>query len=102
MKLGPVTKLDKRNKIMSKNLTMTLCQQIVTSLLLLQFMASLELCGSQILDASSVKRTFPLIVTFYSKKTESRTKKSLHRFHTIVLKKCTIFAKNAIFLKKKC
>ena len=31
MKLGPVTKLDKKNKTMSKNLTLTLCQKIMTS-----------------------------------------------------------------------
>ena len=33
MKLGPVTKLDNRNKATLKNMTMTSCQQIVTSLL---------------------------------------------------------------------
>ena len=32
MKLGPVTKLDKRKKTTSKNLTITSCQKIVTSL----------------------------------------------------------------------
>ena len=37
MKLGPVPKLDKRNKATLKNLTMTPCQQIVTSFSLFQF-----------------------------------------------------------------
>ena len=32
MKLGLVTKLDKRNAVTSKNLTMTSCRQIMTSL----------------------------------------------------------------------
>ena len=31
MKLGPVTKLDKRNKTASKKLTMTSCQKTVKS-----------------------------------------------------------------------
>ena len=42
-----------------------------------QFMANLEITGSRIADALPVKITFPLIVTFYLTKTESRTKKSL-------------------------
>ena len=51
MKLGPVTKLDKRNKTASKQLTMTSCQKIVTSLLFFRFMANLEQSGSRITDA---------------------------------------------------
>ena len=42
MKLGPVTKLDKRNTATSKNLTMTLCRKIVTSLSFFRFLANLE------------------------------------------------------------
>ena len=49
-------------------------------MLFFQFMANLELPGSQILDALSVKITFPLIVTFYLTKTENSTKKSLIQF----------------------
>ena len=37
MKLGPVTKLDKRNKTTSKNLKMKSCRQIVTPLPFFQF-----------------------------------------------------------------
>ena len=77
MKLGPVTKFDKKNKTTSKNLTMTLCRPIVTSLSLFRFMANLEQSGSRIPDAYSVKLSFSLKVTFYLTKTESRTKKSL-------------------------
>ena len=58
MKLGPVTKLDKRNKTTSKKLTMTSCQQIVTSLSFFQFMANLEQFGSRGSDVWSVKLTF--------------------------------------------
>ena len=50
MKLGPVAKLDKRNKTTSINLTMISSYQIVTSLLFFQFMANLEQSGSQIPD----------------------------------------------------
>ena len=51
MKLGPVTKLDNRNKTMSKKLTMTSYPKIVTSLQLFQFTANLEKSGSQVMDA---------------------------------------------------
>ena len=64
MKLGPVTKLDKRNKATS---------QIVTSLLFFQFMAILEESKSRIFDALAVKFTFSLTVTFYLTKPENRT-----------------------------
>ena len=64
MKLGPVTKLDKRNKVTS---------QIVTSLLFFQFMAILEESRSRIFDALAVKFTFSLTVTFYLTKPENRT-----------------------------
>ena len=37
MKLGPITKIDKGNKTISKNLTMTPCEQIVTSISFFQF-----------------------------------------------------------------
>ena len=42
MKLGPVTKLDKRNKGTSKKVTMRSCWEIMTSLLFLRFMDNLE------------------------------------------------------------
>ena len=50
MKLGPVTKLDKRNKTTSKNLTMTSCRKIVMSLSFFKFLANLEQSGGWILD----------------------------------------------------
>ena len=51
MKLESLTKLDKGNKITSKKWRMMSCQQIVTSLSFLQFMANLEQSRSRIPDA---------------------------------------------------
>ena len=70
MKLGPVTKLDKRNKTFSKkfdNVMLENCGIIVIFLIYNQFGAIVQ----------SVKCIFSFIVTFYSTKTENRTKKSL-------------------------
>ena len=51
MKLGPVTKLDKREiKRRQKYLAMTSCRQFVTSLLFFRFMANLEQSRSWIPD----------------------------------------------------
>ena len=77
MKLGPVTKIDKRNKTTSKNLTTTSCRKIVTPLSLFEFLANLEQSRDRILDTKSAKVTFPLIVTFCYRKTENRPMKSL-------------------------
>ena len=51
MKLGPVTKVDIRNKTASKKLTMMSCQQIVTSMSFFQIMANLEQSVSRIAEA---------------------------------------------------
>ena len=77
MKLGPVTKFDKRNKITSKKSDDDLMSKIVTSLLFFQFTGNMEQSISQIPDALSVKHIFSLIVTFYLTKTQNRTKKSI-------------------------
>ena len=77
IKLGSVTKLDKRNRKTLKKFTMTPCQKTITSLSFFQFMVNLEQSGSRIPDAQSVKLTFSLTVTFYLIKTENRTKNSL-------------------------
>ena len=76
MKLGPVPKFDKRNKP-QKNLTMTSCQKIVTSLSFFRFFANLEQFGGQIPDTESAKTMFLVMVTFCLIETENRTKKSL-------------------------
>ena len=77
MKLGPVTKLDKRNKTTSKNLTLTLCRKFVTLFTFFGFLAKLEQFGGRIPDTESAKVMFSVIVTFCLTKTENRTKKSL-------------------------
>ena len=72
MKLGPVTKPDKRNTTTSKHLTMTSCWQIVTSLSFFQFMANLQSFGKWIPDAWSIKLAFSLssLFIFQNLKTE--------------------------------
>ena len=77
MKLGPVTKLDKRKKIRSKNLTTTSCRDIVTSLSFFEFLANLEQSGGRIPDTESAKVMFSVKVTFGFTKTGIRTKKFL-------------------------
>ena len=51
MKFRPVLELDKRNKTPSKDMTLTSCLKIMTSLSFFQFMSNLEESGSQIPDA---------------------------------------------------
>ena len=59
MKLGPVTKLDKRKTKTSKKVTMTSFWQIVMSFSFFQFIANLKQYeSSQIPDAWSLKLTF--------------------------------------------
>ena len=67
MKLGPVPKIDKRNKKTSKNLTMKSCRKIVTSLPF----SNLRPIWS------NPKLIFSLMVPFILQKNESRNKKSL-------------------------
>ena len=77
MKLGPVSKRDKRNKKTSKKLEMTPCRKIVTSLSLSGFLANLEHSRRRIPDTESLKVMFSVMVIFCLTKTENRTKKSL-------------------------
>ena len=51
MKLGPVTKLDKKSKTTSKKSMMTSCHQILTSLPFSQFKDNLEQSETRIPDA---------------------------------------------------
>ena len=76
MKLGQVTKLDKRNKTTSKRFEDDVIWKM-TLLSFFQFTANLKYSGSQTPNAQSVKLIFPLIVTFCLVKTENRIKKSL-------------------------
>ena len=99
MKLERITKLDKRNKITSKNLKMTSRWKIVASLLFFRFTANLEQSGRRVPDALSVKRIFSLIVTFYLTKTKKRTIALCKG--TILAKKRWFFAKNADIIEFK-
>ena len=67
MKLGPKTKLDKRNTATSKNFD------------------GENFDGSRIPDARSTKLTFSLKVTCYLTKTENKTKKSFNTAVTLLL-----------------
>ena len=58
-----------------KNLAMTSCRQIMTSLSFFQFMVNLEQSGRCIPNPWSVKLTFSLKVNFYLTKTENGTKR---------------------------
>ena len=77
MKLGPVTKRQKRNKTTSKkfddDVMLENCDVIVIFPIYGQFGES----GSRILREYSVKLMFSLIVTFCPTKTENITTKSL-------------------------
>ena len=68
MKLGPVTKLNKRNKTTSKK---------IDGDFISKNLANLEQSGGRIPDTESTKIMFSVIVTFCLTKTENRTKKSL-------------------------
>ena len=80
MKLGPVTKPDKKNTATSKKWTITSCGQVVTSMFFFQFMANLQPSRSWIADAWPIKLMFSLTISFYLAETENRTKKSLTQF----------------------
>ena len=77
MKLGVVTKIDKRNQTTLKKIELTSCRKIVTSLSFFGFSANLEQSGGRIPDTESAKVMFSVIVTFCLTKTENRTKKPL-------------------------
>ena len=58
MTLGPVPKLDKRNKTTSKKIDDDVTSKIVTSLSFFRFFANLEQSGSRIPDTESAKAVF--------------------------------------------
>ena len=65
MKLGPVTKIDKRNKTMSKKFVDNVISADYDVIAIFPIMTNLEESGSRIPGAYSVKLTFLLQVTFY-------------------------------------
>ena len=72
MKLGPVTKLGKRNEATVRNMTISSFRQVVTLMPFFRLMANLEQSGGRIPGAYSVKLTFSLIVLFCLIKTQNR------------------------------
>ena len=95
MKLGSVTKLDKRNKN-PLNLMMTSFRKIITSFSFFPVYWRFRV----IRIPWSIKLIFSLIVTFYLTKTEDITKISATQLSHYSLSKGTILVKNADFLQK--
>ena len=74
MKLGPVTKLDNRNKTTLNKFDDYIMSANSDVIVIFRLTANLELFGSRIPDAWSIKLIFLLIITFYLTKAENRTK----------------------------
>ena len=77
MKLGAVTKLDKRNKTTSKKFDDDFVSENCDVIVIFQIFVHLEQSRNKIPDTESAKVMFSVIVTFFLTKTENRTKKSL-------------------------
>ena len=73
MKLGPVTKIDKRNKTNSKKIYDNVMSENCDLIAILPIYGQLEQFECRIPDIESIKHVFSLIVTFYLTKTENRT-----------------------------
>ena len=77
MKLGAVTKLDKRGKAMSRKFEDDAMSENCGLIAIFPIYDHLEQSGSRIPDVGSAKLIFLSTVTFYLTKTENRTEKSL-------------------------
>ena len=77
MKLGPVTKLDNRNKATSKKIDVDIMSENYDVSVIFGFLANLEQSGGRIPDKEFAKIILSVIATFCLTKTENRTKKSL-------------------------
>ena len=77
IKLGPVTKIDKKNKTHQKKIYVDVMSEIMTSLSFSGFLANLEQSCDRIPNTESANVMFLVIGTFCLTKTENRTKKSL-------------------------
>ena len=73
MKLGPLTKIDKKNTVTSRKIYENLVSEP-------RFLVNLEQSGTEIRDPSPINLKLSLITTFYLTKTGNRTKKSLTIF----------------------
>ena len=77
MKLGSLTKLDKRNKTTSKKFDFDVMSENCDVIVIFFFWANLEQSVARNPDTESAKVKFSVIATFCLTKTEHRTKKSL-------------------------
>ena len=77
MKLGPVTKLDKRNKATSKQIDVDVMSENCDVIVIFGFLANLEQSGGRISGTEPAKDMFSVIVTFSLTKYKNRTKKSV-------------------------
>ena len=76
-KLGPITKLDERNKTTSKKFDVDVMSENCDVIVIFWVLANLEQSGGRILDTESAKLMFSVIGIFCLTKTENRTKKFL-------------------------
>ena len=75
VKLGPVTKLEKRNKTMSKKFDVDVMSENCDVIVLFRIFGQFKAVRGP--DSESEKVILSVIVTFCLTKTKSRTKKSL-------------------------
>ena len=80
MRVGPVTKTDKRNRARSKRSDDDVMSVNCDVIVFILFMVNFQPSGSRISVAWSIKLRFSLTVPIYLTKTENRTKKSLTQF----------------------
>ena len=80
MKLGAVTKLDRRNASIPKKFNDDVMSASYGVIFFRKkFMEKLQPSGGRIWDACSIKLTFSLIITFYLKELENITQKTVTR-----------------------
>ena len=77
MKLRPITKIDKKNKITSKKFNDDVMSGNCDVIVILWIFASLEQSGGRMTDTKPAEVMFSVTVTFCLTKTENSTKKSL-------------------------
>ena len=77
MKLGPVTKLDNRNKTTSKKFDVELMSKNYDVIVIFRIFGQFGAIGGRIPETESAKVMFSVIGTSCFTKTENRTKKSL-------------------------
>ena len=76
MNLGPVTKLDKRNKT-SKKIDVDVMSENYDVIVIFRIFGQFGAVRRRIPDKESAKVMFSVIATFFRTKSENRTKKSL-------------------------